>query len=132
MTLATLMAMLAAGAGVQVPAGGAVWTPYGVDQQAEYEYRLVEGNDATSARAVIRATPVRQRRYAFAEMDYRFDCVGRTATGEAVRTLDAAGAVLDEIVVPEGRAPPVRIELHLIPLTDVFAAACPGAPPAQP
>jgi hypothetical protein len=128
MTLVTLIAILATGAAPRLAPDGGDWTPYGADQQAQYAYRLEDGGEAGTARVVIRATPLRQRPYAFAEMDYRFDCANRTATAAAVRTLDAAGGLLDEIVIPEGRVPPEPIEVHVIPLADPFAAACPARP----
>jgi hypothetical protein len=122
---ALLLTSLLLAAGPDAPSK----TPVRSDEMATYEFVLrAAPPGADRAPFTLFLTPREDRGYATAQADYLMDCPGRTATMQAVRTYDAAGAQTRSVEAPldRQRAEPVYSGDAI---GDVYALVCPNAPP---
>ena len=105
------------------------WKALPPDEEGTQVYRRLEaGPDEARPRVVLRATPVEPREWTSGELTYEFDCQARTLTILGARALDADGAEMRSVTVPEDRrtAEPIYAGGGVDAI--IYADVCAGGP----
>lgn len=127
-----IFALLSALSFAQTP-DPAAWTPLPGDGEATYAYRLLETDTGDDVRRlVLRLTPVRAREFAHGEMVYDLDCPARTLTILSVRSIDADGAELQAVTVPDEHRTADPVHADDGPTAALYARLCPEGAPLSP
>ena len=111
----------------------APWKVLPADEAGTGAYRLLDQHEAgDTRRLVMRVTPSQLREWTTGEFIYELSCSAQTMTILSVRTLDAAGAELQAVAIPEDRRRAETMHSDEPAMAALYPDLCPDGPPLPP
>ena len=109
------------------------WKALPAEEGGSAAYRLSDqGSAGDTRRLVMRVTASQPREWTSGELVYELSCSARTLTILSVRSMDADGAEMQFVAVPEDRRRPEAMYAGEEMVTTLYTDLCPHGAPLDP